>query len=182
MGCHDVSHARSQSKRAGTRAALAARTLCGLLLAAAVPGARAGDDLPRAQPEVVGMSSARLQRLSRRMQEVIDNGQVAGIVTLVARHGQVVHYEAQGYRNREEKVDPGKIESVEGVSAAESDDLIDELTGRMIQPDAEYRHKWRLGDIVIWDNRCTMHKANGDYPAGARRVMHRMTTVGTAPF
>jgi CubicO group peptidase (beta-lactamase class C family) len=104
MGCHDVSHTRSQSKRAGACAAPAARVLCGLLLAATGPGARAGDDLPRAQPEAVGMSSARLQRLSRRTQEVIDNGQVAGIVTLVARHGKVVHYEAQGYRNREEKV------------------------------------------------------------------------------
>jgi taurine dioxygenase len=46
----------------------------------------------------------------------------------------------------------------------------------------QYRHKWRTGDIVIWDNRCTMHKANGDYAQGARRVMHRMTTIGTIPF
>src|SRR5215469_5052630 len=40
--------------------------------------------------------------------------------------------------------DPGKIESIEGVSAQESDKLIDQLTGYMIQPDAEYRHKWRV--------------------------------------
>jgi alpha-ketoglutarate-dependent taurine dioxygenase len=34
----------------------------------------------------------------------------------------------------------------------------------MIQPDATYTHKWRKGDIVIWDNRCSYHKAAGDYP------------------
>src|SRR5262249_46483662 len=61
-------------------------------------------DLPLAKPETVGMSSERLQRLHQRMQEFIDKGQVAGVVTLIARQGKVVHYEAQGYRNREDKV------------------------------------------------------------------------------
>lgn len=56
------------------------------------------------KPETVGMSSERLQRLTKRMQGYIDQGQVAGAVTLIARRGKVVHYEAQGFRNREEKV------------------------------------------------------------------------------
>jgi CubicO group peptidase (beta-lactamase class C family) len=76
----------------------------GLILATSGPAARADDDLPLAKPEAVGMSSARLQRVSRHMQEFIDKGQVAGVVTLIARQGKVVHYEALGYRNREEKV------------------------------------------------------------------------------
>jgi taurine dioxygenase len=46
-------------------------------------------------------------------------------------------------------VDPGKILRTEGLDPAESDDLIEELTERMIQPDAQYRHTWRQGDIVI---------------------------------
>src|SRR5688572_2989382 len=50
--------------------------------------------------------------------------------------------------------DPGKILRVEGLAADESDALIDELTGYMIQPGAEYHHQWQKGDIVIWDNRC----------------------------
>jgi CubicO group peptidase (beta-lactamase class C family) len=75
-----------------------------MLLLAAAPVARAADDLPLAKPEAVGMSSERLQRLHQRMQEFIDKGQVAGVVTLIARQGKVVHYEAQGYRDREEKV------------------------------------------------------------------------------
>jgi alpha-ketoglutarate-dependent taurine dioxygenase len=34
---------------------------------------------------------------------------------------------------------------------------------------------------VIWDNRCTMHKANADYPDGERRLMHRVIVTGTVP-
>ena len=71
--------------------------------------------------------------------------------------------------------DPGKIVAIEGVEAAESDALIDELTGYMIQPDAEYRHKWRVGDIVIWDNRCSYHKAAGDYPPHEDRIHWRVS-------
>jgi taurine dioxygenase len=71
--------------------------------------------------------------------------------------------------------DPGKIVSIEGVDAAESDALIDELTGAMIQPDAEYRHQWRVGDIVIWDNRCSYHRAAGDYPPHEDRIHWRVS-------
>ena len=71
--------------------------------------------------------------------------------------------------------DPGKIELIVGVSAQESDDLIDELAGTMIQPDGEYRHKWRVGDIVIWDNRCSYHRAAGDYPPHEDRIHWRVS-------
>ena len=71
--------------------------------------------------------------------------------------------------------DPGKIVSIEGVSPQESDALIDELAGYMIQPDAEYRHKWRVGDIVIWDNRCSYHRAAGDYPPHEDRIHWRVS-------
>ena len=71
--------------------------------------------------------------------------------------------------------DPGKILYLEGMPAAESDALIEELTGRMIVPEATYRHRWRVGDIVIWDNRCTYHKAAGDYPPAEDRIHWRVT-------
>jgi taurine dioxygenase len=71
--------------------------------------------------------------------------------------------------------DPGKILRIEGVEPAESDALIDELTERMIQPDGEYRHRWRKGDIVIWDNRCSYHKAAGDYPPEEDRIHWRVS-------
>ena len=71
--------------------------------------------------------------------------------------------------------DPGKILSIEGFEAAESDALIDELTGRMIPPGTEYHHTWRKGDIVIWDNRCSYHKAAGDYPPEEDRIHWRVS-------
>jgi taurine dioxygenase len=71
--------------------------------------------------------------------------------------------------------DPGKILRIEGLDEAASDALIDELTGYMIQPGAEYRHKWRKGDIVIWDNRCSYHKAAGDYPPEEERIHWRVS-------
>jgi putative 2-oxoglutarate oxygenase len=71
--------------------------------------------------------------------------------------------------------DPGKIVRIEDFEATESDELIDELTERMIQPDAQYRHKWRVGDIVIWDNRCAYHLAAGDYPPEEDRIHWRVS-------
>jgi taurine dioxygenase len=71
--------------------------------------------------------------------------------------------------------DPGKIERIESVDEHESDALIEELTGYMIQPDGEYRHTWRKGDVVIWDNRCSYHKAAGDYPPEEDRIHWRVS-------
>jgi taurine dioxygenase len=71
--------------------------------------------------------------------------------------------------------DPGKILNIEGLDAAESDALIEELEGYMVQPDSQYRHTWRKGDIVIWDNRCSYHKAAGDYPPEEDRIHWRVS-------
>jgi taurine dioxygenase len=76
--------------------------------------------------------------------------------------------------------DPGKILSIEGAETAESNDLIAELTALMIQPDGEYRHKWSVGDVVIWDNRCSYHKAAGDYPPEQDRI-HWRTSIKEWP-
>ena len=71
--------------------------------------------------------------------------------------------------------DPGKIVFVEGAEENESNDLIKELAGYMIQPQGQYRHKWSVGDIVIWDNRCSYHKAAGDYPPEQDRIHWRVS-------
>ena len=71
--------------------------------------------------------------------------------------------------------DPGKILRIEGLPEQESDAVIDELTGCMIRPDGEYHHKWRKGDVVIWDNRCSYHRAAGDYPPEEDRIHWRVS-------
>ena len=72
--------------------------------------------------------------------------------------------------------DPGKIVDIVGCERAESDALIAELRGYMIQPDAEYRHKWRKGDLVIWDNRDTMHRGR-PHDDTQPRDLRRATTL-----
>jgi len=79
-----------------------------LLIASFSPGATgqsakkdAAAGLPTARPEEVGMSSERLARIRVAMQRYIDRKEVPGVVTLVARRGRVVHFEAVGYRDAE---------------------------------------------------------------------------------
>jgi putative 2-oxoglutarate oxygenase len=71
--------------------------------------------------------------------------------------------------------DPGKIVDFVGIERSEGDEIIAELTAAMIQPEAEYHHKWEKGDIVIWDNRCSYHKAAGDYPPEEDRIHWRVS-------
>ena len=65
--------------------------------------------------------------------------------------------------------------ALQELAAEESDALIDELTAYMIQPGAEYHHQWQKGNIVIWDNRCSYHKAAGDYPPEEDRIHWRVS-------
>lgn len=58
-------------------------------------------DLAMAAPEEAGMDSGRLQRLTDAMQGLVDEGRLAGVVTAVARHGKIVHFESAGYRDME---------------------------------------------------------------------------------
>ena len=69
------------------------------------------------------------------------------------------------------------IMRIVGLPDAESDALIEELFGYMLQPGAEYRHKWQKGDIVIWDNRSSIHSATGGYPLSERRIHWRVTIM-----
>jgi alpha-ketoglutarate-dependent taurine dioxygenase len=68
-----------------------------------------------------------------------------------------------------------------GLPHDEAEALIIALSDHVIKPEFLYRHHWRTSDIVMWDN-CTMqHKAIIDYDLPQRRLMHRLTVVGTVP-
>jgi CubicO group peptidase (beta-lactamase class C family) len=76
-----------------------------LMVAAVLPLASfAQSDLPMAKAETVGMSTQRLERIHAFMKDYIDTNQIAGSVTLIARKGKVVHFEAQGLRYKEENL------------------------------------------------------------------------------
>jgi CubicO group peptidase (beta-lactamase class C family) len=67
------------------------------VLTASWPGATLAGSIPTAKPEDVGLSSERLERIGTAMQKHIDAGEIAGVVTLVARRGRIAHFEAYGF-------------------------------------------------------------------------------------
>ena len=67
---------------------------------------------------------------------------------------------------------------IAGLSAEEGEALTADLKPHQRAPGAEYRHKWETGDVVIWDNRCTLHSAAADYPIEERRIHWRCTIKG----
>ena len=69
-----------------------------------------------------------------------------------------------------------------GMTAEESRPLLALIEQRATAPENVYRHRWQVGDAVMWDNRCTMHYAVYDYDEAAPRRMHRTTVAGDRPM
>lgn len=75
-----------------------------------------------------------------------------------------------------------RIDRLVGLDRVESDAILDELETWVSQERFIYRHQWSVGDVLVWDNRCTMHRVSYDSPVGDRRVMYRVVTQGCRPF
>jgi alpha-ketoglutarate-dependent taurine dioxygenase len=78
-------------------------------------------------------------------------------------------------------LNPVRMESIIGMKDQEALALIDELMRHATQKKYEYRHKWRHGDWVLWDNRSVMHQANPDYDMTQRRYLYRLMLKGETP-
>ena len=79
-------------------------------------------------------------------------------------------------------VTAGECIGIEGMPHDEALDLIAELDSHCVRPEFLYRHKWQVGDLLMWDNTSSMHLAICDYALPQRRLMHRTTVIGTVPF
>ena len=79
-------------------------------------------------------------------------------------------------------VTAGECIGIEGMPDDEALDLIAELDSHCVRPEFLYRHKWQVGDLLMWDNTSSMHLAICDYALPERRLMHRTTVIGTVPF
>ncbi|MFN4353108.1 TauD/TfdA dioxygenase family protein [Parvibaculum sp.] len=77
-------------------------------------------------------------------------------------------------------VSPVYTVGIEGMTHAESAAILGFLYTHMTQDQFVYRHKWRENMLTMWDNRCTLHFADGGYD-GHLRVMHRTTVAGDVP-
>ncbi|HLM14108.1 MAG TPA: TauD/TfdA family dioxygenase [Reyranella sp.] len=79
-------------------------------------------------------------------------------------------------------LNPNRLDHIVGLERAESDALLDALACEARKPQHHFGHVWQAGDIVIWDNRATMHRVMIDYPMGEPRIMQRVLIEGDKPI
>jgi taurine dioxygenase len=116
-------------------------------------------------------SERKLMALSEANREVVPDAVLHLLVRTHAESGRKSIY-----------LNPIRIEGIVGMAESEALNLLDELLAHATQPQYEYRHRWRSGDLVMWDNRCLLHKANGDYDMGQTRYLYRIMLKGDTPF
>ena len=74
------------------------------------------------------------------------------------------------------------IGHIEGMPKVEGKAILDDLLERATVPAHVYRHQWKKGDLVMWDNRCLLHRADRNYDMSAHaRVLHRTVVIGSVP-
>lgn len=76
---------------------------------------------------------------------------------------------------------PVKTENIVGMNAEDSQALLNDLLERTVRDEFIYRHQWRKGDWLIWDNRAAMHRAYFDYDPNEYRLLYRVLVRGELP-
>lgn len=74
-----------------------------------------------------------------------------------------------------------RTDRVMDMAPADSEAILEWIADRMTQPRYRYDHEWRVGDLLIWDNRCLVHAVNMDFPVGQRRLHQRILLQGSRP-
>jgi alpha-ketoglutarate-dependent taurine dioxygenase len=74
-----------------------------------------------------------------------------------------------------------KVQYIEGMSEDLSRAYMENLLDRMIRPEITYQHQWKKGDVLIFDDRATLHRAHGDYDRSESRVLWRILVEGDRP-
>ena len=78
-------------------------------------------------------------------------------------------------------INPIRIEGILGMDHKEALPLLAQLLEHATDERFQYRHRWQPGDLVMWDNRCMLHKANGDYDMNELRYLYRVMLKGDIP-
>jgi len=78
-------------------------------------------------------------------------------------------------------INANRTDRIVDMDPAESDALLDEISAHVTRPEYVYRHEWRVGDLLVWDNRCLMHSVNMDFPVGQTRLHQRILLKGPKP-
>jgi taurine dioxygenase len=70
---------------------------------------------------------------------------------------------------------------IAGMDEKEADELLDDLFDHQLKMDFQYHHKWHDHDVVMWDNRCLLHRAGGGYQYPDIRLLHKTVVAGDKP-
>ena len=79
-------------------------------------------------------------------------------------------------------INPNRIDHIEGIPLKKSDKLLDDIYAFAFQDKFQNRHYWQTGDILMWDNRCTMHRAMTNFDMNERREFLRILLKGDTPI
>lgn len=115
-------------------------------------------------------SARKLMGLSEANKERVPNAVLHPIVRTHPENGRKSIY-----------INPIRTEGIVGMDHRDALPLLDDLLARSTAETFQYRHEWRPGDLVMWDNRCLLHKANGDYNMEQRRYLYRVMLQGDVP-
>jgi taurine dioxygenase len=137
------------------------------------------DALPdRMKKRLEGLQA--LQSIIHRHQKTLKEGRRKEYSAAVKADPEAVHPVVRVHPVTKKKclyVSEGYTVKIIGLPEDESRDLIAELTSHCTRPEFQYRHNWRQGDLVMWDDCSTQHKATFDYALPLRRLMHRTTVI-----
>ncbi len=76
---------------------------------------------------------------------------------------------------------PAKTKNIVGMTPEATQALLNELLEHSVRDEFIYRHKWRKGDMLIWDNRAALHRAHFDYDPNEYRLLYRVLVRGELP-
>ncbi len=77
---------------------------------------------------------------------------------------------------------PSKTENIVGMTPEASQEMIDDLLARSLKPEYIYSHKWRKGDMLIWDNRASLHRGEAVADPNQLRLLYRVIVRGELPY
>jgi taurine dioxygenase len=115
-------------------------------------------------------SARKLMALSEANKERVPNAALHPMVRTHPESGRKSLY-----------INPIRIEGILGLDHKEALPLLADLLEHATAERFQYRHQWRPGDLVMWDNRCLLHKANGDYDMNQTRYLYRVMLQGEVP-
>jgi taurine dioxygenase len=112
--------------------------------------------------------------LRRGMKEVTDPREVPGASHPIVRTHPVTGRKALFLGRR-------RNAHIEGMALEDSERLLDKLWRHATRPELTWYQQWRVGDLVMWDNRCALHRRD-EFDPQSRRLMHRTQIKGDRPF